>query len=162
MVLQASRFYIRDFFYNLSIRPFFFCYHRLDLPSIISFVYSVFISGIFLQSDHTAVFLLLSSTGFTVHYFLRLHTSFYTRTLIHRISSCHGLFSTFYHQRSPHLIDYDWKNVYFFCCCLYSRRYFIRPSVSTKPLLMNCYFTGFLHFTDSPSFIFILPATSVT
>jgi hypothetical protein len=121
----------------------------------------------------TAVFLLLSSTGFTVyffnhlhrHYFLRLRTSlstrvpylpdfFVSRTIFYFLQST---FTSLYR-----LCIMDWKTVYFVCCYLYSRRYFIRPSVSTKPLLMNCYFTGFLHFTDSPSFIFILPATSVT
>ena len=111
-----------------------------------SFVIIDWIYRLFLQSPSPPLF--PSSTR--VPYF----------TLLHRISSFPGLFSTFYHLRSPHLIDYVFwigKTFTFFCCCLYSRRYFIRPNVSTKPLLMNCYFTGFLHFTDSQSLIFILP-----
>jgi len=133
----------------------------------------VFISRIFLQSDYGC----FSSVIIDWIYRLFLqppspplfpsstHFFIYTRTLL---TGFLRFTDYFYFLQSTFTSLYrlcimDWNTVYFVvCCCLYSRRYFIRPSVSTKPLFMNCYFTGFLHFTDSPSFSFILPAASVT
>jgi hypothetical protein len=80
MVLQASRFYIPDFS-TIWLRLFFFCYHRLDLPFISSTTFTAIISF--------------------VYALLYLHAY-----PTYRISSFHGLFSTFYNLRSPHFIDY--------------------------------------------------------